>query len=175
MSPSSVAALVVSAAIASGQTAVPRESGAPPADPPSPAAGPPPSSMVPPGGYWRPGEARDPEPADGQDKLIAAYVLIPLGTLATASGAAATWLSTPGHCTDRWARLGAEPDAGQCKGLYILNAIRTSYGALMLGSGIVLLGIGLHQRKTWRRWKQRGGVSMWWGRDGAGVGVRWSF
>lgn len=134
-----------------------------------------PDFSVPPGGYWRMGEVRAPEPPDGYEKLLTAYIIIPLGTLAMASGAAGTWLSTPGHCTARWAKVGAEPDEDQCKGLYIVNAIRTTYGALMLGSGLVLLGVGLHQRKKWRRWKERGGVSAWWNRGGAGVDLTWRF
>jgi hypothetical protein len=130
---------------------------------------------TPPGGYWRTGEVRAPEPPDGREKLIAAYILIPLGALGTASGAAATWMSAPGHCEERWSSVGASPDAEQCRGLLILNSIRTTYGALMLGSGLVLLGIGLHQRKKWRAWKARGGVGVWWNGSGAGVDLTWRF
>ena len=129
----------------------------------------------PPGGYWRTGEVRAPEPPDGQDKLIAAYILVPLGAIGTVTSGVGTWMSAPGHCEARWQKVGAAPDAGQCRGLLILNSIRTGYGALMLGSGIVLLGIGLHQRKKWRLWKERGGVSAWLGGTGAGVELSWRF
>jgi hypothetical protein len=127
---------------------------------PAPEPAPDMSWSTPPGGYWAPGEVRSPEPPDGHEKLLAAYILVPLGALRTASGAAGTWLSMPGQCEERWGRLGASPDAGQCRGLLILNAIRTTYGALMFGSRLVLLGIGLHQRKKWRAWKARGGVGI---------------
>jgi hypothetical protein len=132
-------------------------------------------SSVPPGGYWRPGELRAPEPKDGHEKIIAASILIPLGVIGTASGAATTWMSAPGHCEARWGRVGASPDEGQCRGLLILNSIRTTYGALMLGSGLVLLGVGLHQRKKWRQWKERGGVGGWMNGTGAGVDFTWRF
>jgi hypothetical protein len=147
----------------------------------SPDASPPPPSPAeldfgsPPGGYWRPGEVRSPEPPDGHEKILTAAILIPLGAIGTASGAATTWMSAPGHCEQRWGKVGASPDAGQCKGLLVLNAIRTTYGALMLGSGLVLLGIGLHQRKKWQRWKDRGGVAGWMNGTGAGLELTWRF
>jgi hypothetical protein len=134
-----------------------------------------PDAGMPPGGYLGPGEARDPEPPDGHDKLIASYILIPLGTLGAANGAALVWLSAPGHCVDRWANVGRELDEQQCRGLYIYSAIQVTYGTLMLGSGLVLLGIGLSQRKKWRRWKERGGVSGWFHPRGGGLQVRWRF
>jgi hypothetical protein len=141
----------------------------------SPPPAPEPDWSAPPGGYWRPGEVRAPEPKDGHEKIIAGSILVPLGILGTASGAVTTWMSAPGACEERWSRFGASPDAGQCRGLLILNAIRTTYGALMLGSGLVLLGVGLHQRKQWRRWKERGGVAGWVSGHGAGVELTWRF
>jgi hypothetical protein len=154
-----------------GATEDARDSNAQVSAPPVPE----PDWSAPPGGYWRPGEVRAPEPKDGHEKIIAGSILVPLGILGTASGAVTTWMSAPGACEARWSRFGASPDAGQCKGLLILNAIRTTYGALMLGSGLVLLGVGLHQRKQWRRWKERGGVAGWVSGHGAGVELTWRF
>lgn len=114
-----------------------------------------PGKGVGPGGYWELGERPEPEPPDGREKLIAAYILMPLGVLAVANGAAFTYLMSPQRCPDEIGSLGRDLDEGECRGLFIYSAIRTAYGSLMLGSGIALLGIGLHQRKRHRAWKAR--------------------
>lgn len=142
-----------------------------------------PSSPVAPGGYWGLGEGPQTAPKDGEDELLAAYLLLPLGTIATASGAVMTYMTMPGHCQTRMRAFGAKNlTARECKGLLTFNAIRTGYGAGMLISGAVLLAIGLTRKKNHAAWKKsrfRSGLGvspiMLAGRRGGGVQVRLRF
>jgi hypothetical protein len=138
---------------------------------------PPAKHDLPVGGYEGLDSLRGREPPDGQDKLIAAYILLPLGTIATATAAAGVWLTQPGHCADRLPKIGLDGDPGQCKGLFVLNVIRVSYGSLMIVTGGVLLGLGLRERERHRKWERGSSwrVTPWAGRHGGGVGLVFRF
>jgi hypothetical protein len=114
-----------------------------------------PDSGVPPGGYWEPGEAPEIAPDDGYETLLVAYILLPLASLTTVSGALNLWLTHPDHCPRRLQYVGLDATTGECRSLLIVNAIRTSYGALGVVTGAVLLGIGLHRKKQYELWKKR--------------------
>ena len=105
-----------------------------------------------PGGYWRLGEAPVPAPPDGDDEVLAGTVLVPVGLLTAASAIPLLYVFQEARCETLAPRLGYHPNAQQCRGLFIGNAIRTVYGVGMLVSGIVLLGVGLHRRKRHREW-----------------------
>jgi hypothetical protein len=83
------------------------------------------------------------------------------------------WLSAPGYCQERWAALDAKPDAQACKGVYAFGWVRITYGSLMIVTGAVLLGIGLHHRKQHERWKKnyamRPRMGVGFASSGAGV------
>lgn len=141
-----------------------------------------PDSGVPPGGYWAPGEAPAIAPPDGEEQILIGAIMLPLGTLATASAATMVWATVPGHCQERMQSFGANPSRDQCKGLYIYNLIRISYGSAAMITGAVFLAIGLHRRKQLERWKQRrfqsfrpAGFSVAPGRRGATVGLTLRF
>jgi hypothetical protein len=114
-----------------------------------------PDSGVPPGGYWAPGEAPEIAPDDGHETLLVAYIVLPLATLTTVSGALNLWLTHPDHCPRRLAYVGLDATPGECRSLLIVNAIRTSYGALGVVTGAVFLAIGLHRKKQYELWKKR--------------------
>ncbi len=114
-----------------------------------------PDSGVPPGGYWEPGEAPEIAPKDGEEELLVAYILLPLATLTTVSGALNLWLTHPDHCPRRLRYVGLDATSGECQSLLVVNAIRTSYGAIGVITGAVLLGIGLHRKKQYELWKKR--------------------
>ncbi len=115
-----------------------------------------PDSGIPPGGgYWSPGEGPGIAPKDGESELLAAYIMLPLGALATASAGAMIWYTDPDHCPERINGLGYNAKPSQCRGLWIYNLIRVSYGSAALVTGAVLLGIGLKRKKAYERWKQR--------------------
>ena len=104
------------------------------------------------GGYLHATETKEIPPPDGHRQIIAGSILLPLGTLATATGALSVWATNPDHCRERLDRLGSGIDEKHCPGLYVLNIIRVTYGSLMVASGAVLLGIGLHNRDRSRKW-----------------------
>jgi hypothetical protein len=114
-----------------------------------------PESGIPPGGYWAPGEAPEVAPPDGHRELIAAYILLPLGLIGTVSGSVLVYLTEPGHCADRLGKLNSSLDPSDCRGLFILNSIRTAYGAGLFVSGAVLLGVGLARKKRLEKWKRQ--------------------
>ena len=113
-----------------------------------------------PGGYLGPNETKEVAPKDGERKLLIAYIVLPLGTLAMVSGAVATWLTHPDHCQDRLGSFGQDISPKQCRGLWILNIVRTTYGSMMFASGAVLLGLGLRERKRYREWKAKHGAFL---------------
>ncbi len=104
------------------------------------------------GGYLHATETKEIPPPDGHRQIIAGSILLPLGTLATATGALSVWATNPDHCRERLDRLGSGIDEKHCPGLYVLNIIRVTYGSLMVASGAVLLGVGLHNRERNRKW-----------------------
>lgn len=150
-------------------------------------AAPPPSydpeSGVPPGGgYWAPGEAPVVAPPDGEEQILIGAIMLPLGTLAAGSAAGLVWATAPGHCPRRLEGTGLNPNAEQCRGLFIYNVIRVSYGAAAMITGAVFLGIGLHRRKELERWKRRrflrlqpAGWAVVPERRGASLGMTWRF
>lgn len=145
-----------------------------PAPPPS-APGPAATDHGPIGGYGDQFDLRGRKPKDGEDEVLAGSIVLPLGLLGVASSGVQLWLSMPGHCQERWGKLGNEPTADQCKGVYAFSIVRVVHSGLMAIAGGVLLGIGLHRRERYKRWK-RGTAALprltgWWGRDGGGVGL----
>lgn len=169
--------------------------GPPDPAPATPQAGAPPERTVAPrvvephpgvvGGYWDMDRTRGREPDDGREEIIVGSILVPIGIIAVSSAAATVWLSAPGHCQERWASVGAAPTADQCKGVRVFGIIRVSYGSLMVVTGSVLLGIGMHRRERHRKW-ERGGVAIqgrltpWFGGGSGGLtytarfgGQRW--
>ena len=164
----------------SDPTPAPRGTFAPAQPPPSPKRATPrtagdydPDSGVPPGGYWEPGEAPEIAPEDGEEERLVAYILMPLAALTTASGAAGLWLTAPDHCPERLQQIGANATKGECKSLFIVQAIRTSYGLVGLVTGAVLLGIGLHRKKQYEQWKKsrfKGSIGL--RPDGATLRIR---
>ncbi len=138
--------------------------------------GQPPSPAEMPGGYVSAAQWRPPEPKDGADELLAAEILLPLGALATASGAGLTWATAAPNCPQSLRSISPNMKASDCRPLFIVNAIRTTYGAAMLVSGAVLLGVGLHRRARHKKWA-RGETTFApvWLRGGGGLGMRMSF
>jgi hypothetical protein len=129
------------------------------------------------GGYLDPNATKEIPPHDGEKKLIVAYILLPLGTLATVTGALSTWATEPEHCQERLGKLASRISEDDCPGLYKLNIVRTTYGSLMVVTGAVLLGLGLRDRKRHREWVGRHGarLSPWIGPRGAGLGMSLRF
>jgi hypothetical protein len=123
-----------------------------------------------PGGYLGPTDTKEVAPKDGERKLLVAYIVLPLGTLAMVSGAVATWFTHPDHCQERLGRVGNDINPKQCRGLWILNIVRTTYGSMMIASGAVLLGLGLREKKRYREWKRKHGafVQPWFQRGQGG-------
>jgi hypothetical protein len=142
-----------------------------------------PDSGVPPGGgYWAPGEAPVIEPPDGEDQILIGAIMLPLGTLATASASAMVWATVPGQCPRRLQGWGFNANEDQCRGLYIYNLIRLSYGSAAMVTGAVFLAIGLKRRKELERWKKRRfqslrptGLSFVPNRNGATMGLTLRF
>lgn len=124
-----------------------------------------------PGGYLGPTDTKEVAPKDGERKLLVAYIVLPLGTLAMVSGAVATWFTHPDHCQERLGRVGNDINPKQCRGLWILNIVRTTYGSMMIASGAVLLGLGLRERKRYREWTRKHGAFVQpWFQPGSGSG-----
>jgi hypothetical protein len=132
---------------------------------------------VPPGGYWAPGQAPETAPPDGEEQRIVAYIIIPLGALATASGAAMVYLTAPGHCPERLHALGSDIGENACRPLLAINAVRTAYGAAGMITGFVLLGIGLHKKKRLEEWNRKRfrGVSVFSSKHGGGATLTLKF
>lgn len=134
------------------------------------------------GGYHRPGEILEREPPDGHRNVVLGSILVPLGTIATLSSAVGIWLTVPEHCTERLAGAGITiEDSSKCSGVFAFNVARTTYGALMLASGAVILSIGLVQRQRYRAWRLEHGMrarltpTLGPMRGGAGAGLRLRF
>ena len=107
--------------------------------------------------------------------MLAGSIVLPLGILGAASSGVQLWLSMPGHCKERWGKLGNEPSDDQCKGVYAFSIVRVVHSSLMAAAGAVLLGIGLHRREKYKLWK-RGTAALpridgWIDRRGGGIGV----
>ena len=122
------------------------------------------------------------EPNDGYRNIVVGSILVPLGTIATVTSAAGVWLTVPAHCTERLAGLGVTiDDPSSCSGVFTFNVIRTTYGALMLASGAVILSIGLVQRQRYRKWRLEHGMrarltpTLGPTRGGAAAGLRVRF
>ncbi|MBV1858932.1 MAG: hypothetical protein KUG77_11015 [Nannocystaceae bacterium] len=112
-----------------------------------------PDAGVPPGGgYWAPGEAPSIAPPDGEEQILIGAIMIPLGVLSAGSASPMVWATAPGHCPGRLEGWGINADAEQCKGLFIYNVIRLSYGAAAVITGGVFLAIGLQRRKALKEW-----------------------
>jgi hypothetical protein len=126
------------------------------------------------GGYLHVTETKELPPPTGERKLLAAYILLPLGTLATITGAVSTWVTDPDHCQERLGKLASSIDQDSCPGLHVLNIIRTTYGSLMIASGAVLLGIGLRDKKRHREWKARHHSRVVPALSPRGAGIQWS-
>lgn len=121
------------------------------------------------GGYWDLERAHGREPDDGREHIIVGSILLPLGIIAASSSAATVWLSTPGHCKERWAAVDASPTAQQCRGTYVFGIIRVAYGSLMVVTGATLLGIGMHRRERHRQWSRRQSLVPYFGTRGGGL------
>ncbi len=142
-----------------------------------------PDAGVPPGGgYWAPGEAPVVKPPDGEEQILIGAIMLPLGTLATASASAMVWATMPDHCPRRLQSWGIDANEDQCQGLYIYNLIRLSYGSAAVVTGAVFLAIGLHRRQELERWKKRRfqslkptGLSFTPSRRGATMGLSLRF
>lgn len=111
-----------------------------------------------PGGYHGHGVILERPPPDGRNRIIVGSILVPLGALATVTSAVGTWMTVPDHCGERLRGLGIEATADRCQGLFTFNVIRTTYGALMLGSGATILVLGMLQREKHRKWKHDHGM-----------------
>jgi hypothetical protein len=111
-----------------------------------------------PGGYYGHGVILDRPPPDGRNRIIVGSILVPLGALATITSAVGTWMTVPDHCAERLGAAGIEATASRCQGLFTFNVIRTTYGALMLGSGATILVLGMLQREKYRKWRHEHGM-----------------
>lgn len=142
-----------------------------------------PDAGVPPGGgYWAPGEAPSIAPPDGEEQILIGAITLPLGVLAASSASAMVWATVPGHCQPRLEAWGINANADQCKGLFIYNVIRVSYGGAAVITGAVFLAIGLQRRKALKEWKRRRfqglrptGLSFTPTRRGASLGMTLRF
>ncbi len=115
-----------------------------------------PDAGVPPGGgYWAPGEAPSIAPPDGEEQILVGAIMLPLGVLAASSASAMVWATAPGHCPARLQGWGIDANPDQCKGLFIYNVIRVSYGGAAVITGAVFLAIGLQRRKALKDWRRR--------------------
>jgi hypothetical protein len=135
-----------------------------------------------PGGYHGHGVILERAPPDGRNRIIVGSILVPLGTLATITSAVGTWMTVPAHCAERLSGIGIEATADRCQGLFTFNVIRTTYGALMLGSGATILVLGMLQREKYRRWRHEHGMRARFepaiglpGRGTASLGLRVRF
>jgi hypothetical protein len=135
-----------------------------------------------PGGYHGHGVILERAPPDGRNRIIVGSILVPLGTLATITSAVGTWMTVPAHCAERLSGIGIEATADRCQGLFAFNVIRTSYGALMLGSGATILVLGMLQREKYRKWRNEHGMRARFepaiglpGRGTASLGLRVRF
>lgn len=147
---------------------------APAAEPVSPPP-PPFDPTLPPGGYWGPGEGHERAPREGDDEVLVGALLAPLGFIQTVSSAVMLVLFEPDRCSTRGA-LGQDLERDACNSLFILNAIRTAYGAATLVTGVALLGVGLHRRARHREWKRRHFESaLRFGPTGVGHGAALTF
>ncbi len=138
------------------------------------------ASGVAPGGYHGHGVILERPPVDGQRNLVVGSILFPLGTIATITSGVGAWATVPAHCVRRLASIGIEissPD--RCQGLFAFNVVRTSYGALMLVTGAVIMALGLRQRAIYRKWRHDHGMRATLlptpGRRGATLGASWRF
>lgn len=114
---------------------------------------------VAPGGYYGHGVILERAPPDGRNRIIVGSILVPLGTLATVTSAVGTYMTVPSHCAERLgAATGIEATASKCQGLFTFNVIRTTYGALMLGTGATILALGMIQRERYRKWRHDHGM-----------------
>ena len=82
-------------------------------------------------------------------------VLMPLGFIGTAAAAGGLYATAPGQCERV---TGLEP--GDCRNYFAFSMARIAYSGLMLISGAVMLGVGLHQRKQHREWKRMRNFSV---------------
>lgn len=114
---------------------------------------------VAPGGYYGHGVILERAPPDGRNRIIVGSILVPLGTLATVTSAVGTYMTVPSHCAERLgAATGIEATPSKCQGLFTFNVIRTTYGALMLGTGATILALGMIQRERYRKWRHEHGM-----------------
>lgn len=140
------------------------------------------AGIAPGGGYWAPGEAPSIAPPDGEDQILIGAIMIPLGVLSAASASPMVWATAPGHCPDRLQGWGIDANPDQCRGLFIYNVIRVSYGSAAVITGAVFLAIGLQRRKALKEWKRRRfqglrptGLSFSPNRRGATLGTSFRF
>jgi len=110
-----------------------------------------------PGGYWERGEIET-EPRDGHEHVVTGSILLSLGALALVSSGVTAYYTAPAHCQERLADLA--PSDEQCRSLFAVNVANASLGGLMVVSGAVLLGVGLHRRKRHEEWKRRRGLGL---------------
>ncbi|MCH9680476.1 MAG: hypothetical protein K0V04_03500 [Deltaproteobacteria bacterium] len=139
-------------------------------------------SGVAPGGYHGHGVILERPPPDGHRNVVLGSILFPLGLVATVTSGLGTWATVPQHCVRRLASIGVNVSgADRCQGVFAFNVVRTSYGALMLISGSVILALGLGQRAKYRAWRQdhgmRASLVPWRSGSARGValGVHWRF
>lgn len=137
---------------------------------------PPPANEEIPGGYFEFGEVREPEPDEGDTKLLIGSILFPLGLLRTGAGAAMLVSASPARCQDRF---GQNSSAKTCKNLRTYGWVGTGYGSLMAVTGATFLVWGLVLRSRHRAWKRRNSIAiaphLGLGQGGGGLIFNWRF
>ncbi|MBK8261571.1 MAG: hypothetical protein IPK80_09545 [Nannocystis sp.] len=113
----------------------------------------PPAEVI--GGYRDATELREPEPDDGEQRVMIGGLLFALGLLRSAAGVAQSVTMTPGRCQQIYGK-GVSDRA--CSGLRTYGFVSAGYGGLMAAVGVGFLAWGLVSRQRYRLWQQRRGV-----------------
>ena len=132
------------------------------------AAPPAPEEVI--GGYYERSELREPEPEDGEGRVMIGSILLSLGALRVGVSAGSIVTMAPGRCQEIY---GAAASERTCAGLRTYGYVGVGYGSLMVVTGAVFLGWGLVLRGRYQSWARRRGVAIapLPLERGAGVGV----
>ena len=108
------------------------------------------------GGYWGPLGRPPPAPDDGRWLTWTGAVMLPLGILRVGMGAVFLYGAAPSRC-GAWFGEDFANEPGRCGSLATYGYWGIAFGAVMAVTGAVLLGVGAHRARAYRRWKVQWG------------------
>ena len=108
------------------------------------------------GGYWGPLGRPPPAPDDGRWLTWTGAVMLPLGVLRVGMGGVFLYGAAPSRCGD-WFGDDFANEPGRCGSLATYGYWGIAFGAVMAVTGAVLLGVGAHRARAYRRWKVQWG------------------